>query len=173
MSEGADALRARLAYRIRTVPPRDWGAFVSLWMAFNAMYGGEPDRKERARVMSLIRRLLSETAARRVLRVSRPSIDRILEIPPGNLIMDRFNPRFRAASMKYAARYRDPQETAVGRLAAVGAIVYQVRCNLMHGQKDPESVRDTMLVRESRKVLEALVGELESAATSLLQRAAS
>ena len=160
----SDRLRAQLATRIRTRSPRDWPEFCSLWMAFNAIYQGEPDARERARLMASIRGNFTETSARRVLRASTASIKNILSIPPGNLLLNRWDPNFRAASLRYAAMYRNKSETAVGRLAAVAAVLYQVRCNLVHGSKDPSVPRDRMLVAESVAVLRSLVPALEAAA---------
>lgn len=163
MVAGSNVLRAKLSLRIRTKFPQEWAAFSQLWMAFNAIYGGEPDDRERARVMSSIRRNLSESASLRVLRATTKSVDKILAIPPANMLLNRLDPRFRAASQRNAALYRNRNETAIGRLAAVGAVLYQVRCNLLHGSKDPDSPRDIMLVRESLSVLHVLVPALERA----------
>lgn len=131
-------------------------------MAFNAIYGGEPDGRERSRVMGCIRRSFSERGALRVLRAVTRSVDRILEVPPGNLLLNRYDPSFRAASQRCAAIYRNRRESSVGRLAAAGGVLYQVRCNLLHGGKDPDSQRDTMLVRESLTVLRVLVPAIEA-----------
>jgi hypothetical protein len=57
--------------------------------------------------------------------------------------------------------YRNPKESAVGRLAAATGVLYQIRCNLIHGGKDPDSQRDRMLVRESLAVLRVLVPAIE------------
>jgi hypothetical protein len=162
----ADALRAQLAFRIRTASPREWRDFTNLWMAFNAIYGGEPDRRERSRVMACIRRSFSERGALRVLRAVTKSIDRILEVPPGNLLLNRYDPNFRAASQRCAAMYRNRRESSVGRLAAASGVLYQVRCNLMHGGKDPDSERDRMLVQESLAVLRVLVPAIERELTA-------
>lgn len=131
-------------------------------MAFNTIYGGEPDARERTRVMSCIRHSFSERAALRVLRRVARSVDRILQVPPGNLLLNRYDPAFRAASVRCAALYRNRGESSVGRLAAVGGVLYQVRCNLIHGGKDPDDERDKMLVRESLAVLRTLVPALEA-----------
>lgn len=155
------ALRAELSFRIRMGAPPEWPEFSNLWIAFNAMYGGELGRKERARVMACIRKYFSENAALRVLRASTPAINRVLALPPGDMRLDRLDPAFRAASQRCAALYRNPKETAVGRLAGVAGVVYQVRCNVLHGSKDPNSGRDRMLVRESVHILRVLVPELE------------
>ena len=159
------ALRAELSRRIRGLSPADWREFSELWTAFNAIYGGEPDRRERARVMRCLRESFSAAAALRVLRATTPSITRILDIPPGDMRRDRTDPNFRAASQKYAAVYRTPKESSAARLAAVGTILYQVRCNLVHGSKDPANPRDRMLVTESLAVLGVLVPALEDQLT--------
>lgn len=158
---GSRTLRVALSRRIRAASPDDWREFTVLWMAFNAIYGGEPDRNERSRVMRCIRSTFSERAALRVLRSVSRSVDRLLEVPPGDMRIDRNDPRFRAATRRCAGLYRDLRETAVGRLAAVGGLIYQVRCNLMHGAKDPGSPRDRMLVAESLAVLRILVPAIE------------
>lgn len=163
MNAAANALRAELAFRIRTGAPNEWNEFSNLWMAFNAIYGGEPDARERSRVMMCIRRNFSDRHSLRVLRAVTKSIDRILEIPPANLLLNMYDPKFRAASQRCAAMYRNKGESSVGRLAAVGGVLYQIRCNLIHGSKDPDNKRDRMLVNESVAVLCVLVPALEEA----------
>lgn len=162
MNAPAAALRAELAFRIRTASPREWREFTNLWMAFNAIYGGEPDRRERSRVMACIRRSFSNRGALRVLRAVTGAISRILEVPPGNLLLNRYDPNFRAASQRCAAVYRNRRESPVGRLAAASGVLYQIRCNLIHGGKDPDSQRDRMLVQESLAVLRVLVPAIEN-----------
>jgi hypothetical protein len=160
------ALRAELSRRLRTVAPEDWQEFSALWMAFNAIYGGEPDQRERGRVTSAIRRFVDEPTANRVLRASQPSIERIAAIPPGDMRRDSRDPRFRAASQRCIAIYRAADQPAVVRLAGVGGLLYQVRCNLLHGSKDPGNERDRMLVTESLAVLRELVPALEAGAAA-------
>ena len=155
-------LRAQLARRIRFDPPGDWKDFAIKWMAFNAIYGGESDRSERSRVMSCIRASLSESAALRVLRAVTGPIDLILAIPPGNMLLESSNPGFRSASQRCVGLYRDRRQSAVDRIAAVGGVVYQVRCNLLHGSKDPDDERDRMLVTQSLCILNELVPALEA-----------
>ncbi len=163
MNTKSNILRAELAYRIRTAAPADWKEFSNLWMAFNAIYGGEPDRKERSRVIAAIRRNMTDRQALAVLRQITRSVDSLLAVPPGNMMIERWDPSFRAASQRYAVMYRNKKESSVSRLAAVAAVLYQVRCNLIHGSKDPELERDRMLVTESLAILAALVPALEQA----------
>jgi len=160
-------LRSQLAFRIRFKAPAEWLEFCINWMAFNAIYGGEPDNNERARVMSAIRSCFSKHKAKAVLKTADRSIQRVIQLPPGNLQLDIWDPQFRAASRKYKRIYTTRSEEPVSRLAAVAAILYQVRCNLIHGSKDPDNERDGMLVRESNRVLKViLTGIFDGAATN-------
>jgi hypothetical protein len=74
---------------------------------------------------------------------------------------ESWDPRFRAATQRCVRRYASRSETPERRLAAVAGILYQVRCNLFHGSKDPDNSRDRMLVRASLGILEDLVPTVE------------
>ena len=157
----SDLLRAQLSRRLRTVFPAEWSRFTTLWLAFNAMYGGEPDRLERTRVKSTIRKRISEARAKRIQSQTDVAIERLLAIPPGSMLLGQWNPHFRRASQSLARVYHGRSKTSVSKLAAVAGILYQVRCNLLHGEKDPQVMRDRMLVRESVRILDILLPELE------------
>ncbi len=146
-----------LSSRIWLKSPPEWSDFCILWMAFNAIYRGQPDSKERARVVSAIRNGISKHKAKVILQAVEHAINRIVQLPPGNMIMDEWDPKFRAASRKYKRIYGNKSEDPVSRLAAVAAILYQVRCNLIHGSKDPTNARDRMLIKESMRVLRAIM----------------
>jgi hypothetical protein len=161
------ALRTELSRRIRAGLPSEWVRFTELWLAFNSLYGGEPDSNERARVKNSIRKYISEVRARAIITQTDGAITRILTVPPGNMLFDQRDPKFRRTSRQLARTYKTASKSAVDRLAAASAILYQVRCNLLHGAKDPQAERDRMLVRESVRVLEALVPEVEHGASHL------
>lgn len=131
-------------------------------MAFNAIYGGEPDRWERTRVMASIRNGFSEEAALRVLDAAAHAADCILATPPGNTRRPHTDPNFRTETIELASQYRQADAPARDRLAALGGVIYQVRCSLIHGSKDPSNARDRMLVRESLSTLRLLLPELEN-----------
>ena len=157
------ALRIELSRRLRHHLPEAWLEFSQLWMSFNALDGGESDHVERSRVMQCIRRAFDEQTAPPLLLCCAPSIDRILQLPPADMRFDQVDPRFRATGERCAALYRDQSASDVERLAAIGGVIYQVRCNLLHGSKDPAIERDRMLVMESLQVLRALVPALDAA----------
>ena len=164
MAQSSDALRAQLSRRIRVAAPPEWREFASLWMAFNALYGGEPDERERALVMAAVRRHLTEHVARAVIHGAAAAIERIVAIPPGSMVMEHWHPAFRRASRRLVLVYRTRSASSVSRLAAVAGILYQIRCNLIHGSKDPNNPRDRMLIHESLRVLSLLVPAIEDAA---------
>lgn len=135
-----------------------------MWMAFNAIYGGEPDDRERDRVMSAVRRFVTEPRATRILQQCAEAIERIAALPPGDMRRDRDDPRFREQSRRCIAMYRALKGRPIERLSGVAGMLYQVRCNLVHGSKDPEDERDRMLVRESLKLLCDLLPAVEMGA---------
>lgn len=159
---GSPQLQALLSRRIRQRMPERWRAFANLWMAFNALYGGDPDEKERSRVMRTVRSHVSAKDARHLLSRHRAAIARITSAPPGDMRRESWDPRFRAASRRCIQRYESQTEPVQGKLAAVAGLLYQVRCNLLHGSKDPDSARDRMLVSASLEILEDLVPAIES-----------
>lgn len=163
MSRESDRLRAMLSRRLRSGGPKEWGEFTQLWMAFNAQYGGEPDHRERARVMAVVRRTHDERSSRALLRSCKTHIERIVDIPPGDMRLESWDPAFRAASKRCVGLYLSKSESSVSRLAGVAGVLYQIRCNLMHGSKDPRVPRDRMLVQESVQILRPLVESVEGA----------
>jgi len=46
---GSAALRAELSYSIRMLAPAEWNEFSNLWIAFNAIYGGNRTRRNALR----------------------------------------------------------------------------------------------------------------------------
>jgi hypothetical protein len=166
MAALSNMLRAELSRFIRMDAPNEWKEFFTLWVAFNAIYGGESEEDERARVMSSVRRFVSKQRAKQVLQGSSESIRRIMETPPGDMRVDQWNPKFRATTQKYKRIYKANSQDPVRQLTALAAVLYQVRCNLTHGSKNPHDQRDRMLVAESVKVLSVLVPAIEDGASS-------
>lgn len=58
-----------------------------------------------------------------------------------------------------------PIDQQTERLGAMMVLVYQVRCSLLHGNKNPERDRDNQLVRWGVHVLEVAIPELEAGMT--------
>lgn len=155
-------LRAQLSWRLRREAPLEWREFAVLWMAFNALYGVRGGRSERARVISTVRMFLREHDALGILERCQQPINAIGALPPGDMRRASSDPRFRMASEEDWSTYRKPSASPQERLAAVTGLLYQVRCNLLHGSKDPSNDRDRMLVAASVDILNALLPALEA-----------
>lgn len=83
--------------------------------------------------------------------------------PPGDMRKDSSDPEFKAHTERCAADYRDHTKASYERLAGLMGVIYQVRCNLLHGDKDPDDARDFLLVDSSITVLQAVLPALEDA----------
>lgn len=156
-----DELRVQLSQRLRSHALPTWDEFARLWMAFNVLYRAEPDRTERDRVVACVRSRLTAERASAALRLVSSEVDKILALPPGRMLLESDDPDFRAESNRWAGVYRSPTATVVERIAAVSAVLYHVRCNLLHGDKEPDDERDRMLVSASAAILRALVLAVE------------
>lgn len=148
--------RVARAKRIRTNPALNWTAFTQPWTAFNHLYVGHHGATEEERVMSCIREHLDAISATGVLERAAASVEQVLELPPGNMRIDEHDAQFRARSTQHAAIVNDETQ------AHLTAILYQVRNNLVHGDKDPVSPRDRRLVRACAGILDELLPALES-----------
>ena len=112
--------------------------------------------------MASVRKHVTPYHAGRILHDAEYAIQHILTIPPGDMRLEQWDPAFRQASRRLARIYSSRSATPVDRLAAVAGILYQVRCNLFHGSKDPSDARDLMLILESTRVLSVLVPAVEA-----------
>jgi hypothetical protein len=142
---------------------RLWADFPRYWMAFNALYNAVREERdpEAAAVEKVIRLFFDRHSAEACLRRIHPRhIADLVTAPPGDDRLDPTDPKYRAkatVSVEILNSSDDPTE----RLAALMAIVYQVRCNLLHGSKDPEVIRDQDLVTTCTPILEVVVSKLE------------
>lgn len=153
--------QAIFARRLRTRNVPEWCEFLRLWAAFNCLYGEETDGNERERVMQVVQRYLSEPRSQRLIdRIS----DRALKIvgtPPGDMRKDTSHPQFREQTERCAATYLDPSKPSNERLGGLMGVIYQVRCNLLHVNKDPDDARDMRLILSSNAVMQAAIPALE------------
>ena len=157
--------QALFAQRLRTRDVPEWCEFLRLWAAFNCLYGEEANGNERERVMQVVRRYLDNPRAETLIVQTSAAALEIIETPPGDMRKDASDPRFREQTERCAAAYRDHIKPANERLAGLLGVIYQVRCNLLHGDKDPDDVRDMNLVRNSSAVLQAVIPAVENGIT--------
>jgi hypothetical protein len=114
-----------------------FGPFVTLWIAFNALYAGRfPLRPDREAVRSYARLPTTTTNHQRLL-------DDEAYLNAVNVL----------AAKGIGGRLRRFTIDNVADCNAVFECVYQVRCNLFHGEKRPESERDQRVVDAARVIV--------------------
>src|ERR1700730_9488633 len=126
---------------------RRWADFPRYWMAFNALYNAvrEKGEFEVAAVTKVIRLFFDVPAAQASLVEIGQHIAALIAVPPGDDRLSPAAPNYREKATFLVAHFHGSADP-VERLAAVMAIIYQVRCNLVHGSKDPTVMRDQALV---------------------------
>jgi len=138
----------------------DTQRFMGRWIAFNALYRGYFNGSEREQLMACVRDCVPDAVAETILSHLRQEIDFLRSLPPGDMRFWSDPKRFRVRSITDMAVVSDATRAAGERLAHLVAVVYQVRCNLFHGEKNPAHLRDHELIRSGDRVLEVLLGEL-------------
>lgn len=141
--------------RSSIIVSKDATNFFGNWIAFNAYYGGGPDPELR-RAMNAVQDGISSAAATRFLETCKADIAFFRRLPPGDMRLAANAEVFRRASTQHLAIVFDESVDVVVRASHVIGVVYQVRCNLMHGQKNMNYGRNQRLVRVSNNVLSAL-----------------
>jgi len=152
--------RAKLAQRLAkgTTDPA-WEQFPRDWTAFNAIssVGRSPGDSESAAIDRVISKHFdSATASACLTDIPSDAVERLLRLPPGD---DRYTPsdtRYRTKTRALARQFASSTD-AVEKLSALIRIVYQVRCNMVHGEKDPDFWRDQSLVRACASITTAFL----------------
>jgi hypothetical protein len=152
--------QASFSQRLRNREVPEWCEFLRLWAAFNCLYG-EESGIERDRVMQVVQRYLTDSDAHHLIVQVDVAAQKIIETPPGDMRKDASDMRFREQTERCAIIYCDLCRPSKERLAGLMGVIYQVRCNLLHGDKDPDDVRDMNLVRDSNSVLRVVLPALE------------
>lgn len=124
--------------------------FGNLWRGFNNLYAPYSGSNERDRIAQLLRTTVSEVDAATILDPNSKSVEYLVSTPVRDM---RGNGR---DTSPYIARYAKAGG-ALDRLVALSGIIYQVRCNLEHGQKSPSRKRDIELCHHSSEVLQSIM----------------
>jgi len=155
--------QAFLASRWLRVQPGDvWAEFAQCWMAFNALYNAVPRNRngEAGAIDTAISVFFEDASAKACLdAVDKDSIAALIAIPPGNDLYAANDPRYRETTGRLIKTFSGSQN-AVERLSCLMRVVYQVRCNLLHGSKDPEIFRDRTLVSASLPIVRTVTDHL-------------
>jgi hypothetical protein len=112
-------------------------ALTDFWRGFNNLFAGEKGQ-ERSKIRSLLEGKLTGESAQALLERHGREMEYLLSQP---IIDMRGNGRDTSPQIKIFHASKDPVE----RVVQLFLIIYQVRCNLEHGQKSPDRERDLRL----------------------------
>jgi hypothetical protein len=134
-----------------------WSAFVARWMAFNALYNLLDRKNELERVRLAIDVFLEPKDRLETLEITRTQLAFLSSKPPGDDRHDSNDARYRQQSASDLKITQDASNSPLLRLQSLFAVVYLIRCNLVHGNKHPEWSRDRDLVECCSHILRAAV----------------
>lgn len=115
--------------------------------------------------MEFVSATLSSADAAEILNECSAEIAQITEIPPGDMRYDEGHPSFRQRGIRSAEIILAVGGDPVDRVAHLAGLIYQIRSNLIHGDKDPVSRRDRRLVSASCAILDSVLRVLERSMT--------
>lgn len=135
---------------ISAVSPID--ALADYWRAFNNLYAAtRSNGAERTKIRSYLNQAVSDEIATEVLAVDDESLAVLLARPVTDM---RGGGRDTNPAIEAFATTASNQKE---KLIALFMIIYQVRCNLEHGDKSPTATRDLALCKASAVFVAAVV----------------
>jgi hypothetical protein len=111
-------------------------ALSNYWRGFNNIFAGQG--QERQLISAFLQSKLDEEFAQELLDAHTQEVADLMSTP---VIDMRGNGK---DTSQYMAEF-GAAATAIEKLVALFMVIYQVRCNLEHGQKSPSQVRDQTL----------------------------
>lgn len=148
--------------------------FMAYWMAFNCLYSGNTSDCERKQIEDYIEKCDQTLQAFNAFSATQ-NIKEILSKPVVDTRYDIFGSKYSSLKGDEAVQFLQQQSndrnrisfersirnysnlklcqnTIIGRTALL-LTIYQIRCNLFHGDKNPMNDRDCMLVKEAAYVM--------------------
>jgi hypothetical protein len=113
-------------------------ALSNYWRGFNNLFAGTG--QERQLISTFLRARVDESLAGKLLESHAVDASVLMSQPVVDM---RGNGK---DTSPYMSRFRNA-ETAIDKLEALFMVIYQVRCNLEHGQKSPSRDRDAALCK--------------------------
>lgn len=113
-------------------------AFSNFWRGFNNLFYGEAQGSEREKIRAFLSQKITEADAKGLLQEHEPEISYLLSKP---VIDMRGNGRDTTEHIQAF----NAANNSLDKLQEIFMIIYQVRCNLEHGQKSPTRERDIQL----------------------------
>ncbi|MGL5486860.1 MAG: hypothetical protein ACRDC6_11305 [Shewanella sp.] len=124
--------------------------FTDAWRGFNNLFYIEPGHTERDKINSYLSTKVNEKVAQELIEGHKTEIEYLVSQP---VIDMRGNGRNTAESINEF----NISGSNLEKLQALFKIIYQVRCNLEHGQKSPTRERDIKLCSSSWSLVAEVV----------------
>ena len=113
-------------------------AFSSYWRGFNNLFSSIGRGQERDLIKSYLGTSITSEQAQEVLGTNAANIDYLLSQP----VIDM---RGNGKDTSHNIQAFNATADAKAKLSELFMVIYQVRCNLEHGQKSPSRYRDVRL----------------------------
>lgn len=124
--------------------------FSSAWRAFNHLYFPVAGRNERDKIRQYLEGSVDEDLAARLIADYKCEVNYILADPVIDMRGNGHNTAQNVEAFQGG-------ETALERVKELFMIIYQIRCNLEHGQKSPSRERDVELCRAACPLVDHVV----------------
>ena len=133
-------------------------AFSNFWRGFNNLYAPMRKKNEREKIQAFLQNSICEERASHLLSTHADCIDYLLSEPVINMQGNGKDTAPNITAFKEAT-------SSLVKFKEVIMVVYQVRCNLEHGQKSPSRVRDVLLCQCATPIIAALIESATREAT--------
>lgn len=134
----------------QTADPID--AFTNYWRAFNNLFSAAAYGQERDKIKLFLSQQLSSMQAEEILQNNAAGVAYLLSQP---VIDMRGNGKDTAQNIQAFNAASD----SLAKLQELFMVVYQVRCNLEHGEKFPSSERDIRLCQSAAPLVANIVAQ--------------
>jgi hypothetical protein len=125
-------------------------AFTDFWRAFNHLFSSVGNGHECDKIKLFLGQQLSEAQAKEILQNNAASVSYLLSQP---VIDMRGNGKNTMQNIQAFGMAVD----SLAKLKELFMVIYQVRCNLEHGQKSPSIDRDIMLCQSAAPLVAYVV----------------
>jgi hypothetical protein len=125
-------------------------AFTDFWRAFNNLFSSVGNGHARDKIKLFLGQRLSETQAKEILQNNTAGVSYLLSQP---VIDMRGNGKNTMQNIQAFCVAVD----SLAKLQELFMIIYQVRCNLEHGEKSPSIDRDILLCQSAAPLVAYVV----------------
>lgn len=125
-------------------------AFTDFWRGFNNLYSAHAGATEIAKIRGFLTARVASAAAAKILSAHPQHVTYLLSQPVIDMRCNGKDTADAIAAFQVTGNSRE-------QLCELFAVIYQVRCNLEHGQKSPTVDRDLRLCESSAPLVEAVV----------------